>query len=127
MAIPSIGLSATLQYSSRSAELRENQSRNDSKTAVVTSGGDGQPKATQPTSTAITLFPAVTATPNINKSTTSRRDLADLEAIRNRQPLQGDSRNLQSKSGRALQSFLEVADFERKDELTNLYGIDIFI
>jgi len=40
---------------------------------------------------------------------------------------QSERNNLKGASGKAVQSFLEVADYERKDELTGMVGIDIFI
>ena len=122
MAIPGIGLLTTTQFAPRSAEQRGNAQKNENQTAITVSN-----EAAQTTNSKATAFAPVPASTNSNKSTTSRQDLAELETLRNRFQLQQESKTPQGESGKALQSFLDVADFERKDELTSLYGFDIII
>lgn len=121
MAISGIGSQATAQFAPRSVEPREKIINNEPQTNLAVTNN------AKSVETNTTLFTPVPANVNTSKSTTSRRDLAEVETIRNRFQLQKEGGNFQSESGKALQSFLDVADFERKDELTDLVGIDLFV
>ena len=132
MAIPTIGIQPTLQYTSRTGEPRgsaakENQSGGNqlkNETQPVTSNNGG---VTQTTTTKVAVFSPVPETVNASKTTSSRRDPAQLETFRNSFQLQKENNNLTRESGKALKSFADVAEFERKDEFANRHGIDIFI
>jgi hypothetical protein len=122
MAISGIGSQVTGQFAPRTAESREKiiSPEPQNKLAV-------QANTVKSPETNTTLFTPVPANANSSKNTSSRRDLAEVETIRNRFQLQKEGGSFQGESGRALQSFIDVADFERKDELTNLVGIDLFV
>jgi len=70
------------------------------------------------------LFTPVPATTRNLKSTNSSRAT---DQTNNRNTVQRDSSRASNPTGKALQLFQDVADFERKDALTNLVGIDLYI
>ena len=124
MAVPGIGLQTTTQYAPRSNEQRalskdDITSKNETQTAAAESTG-------QNSTAKGALFPTVTQSTDTTESTTSRQSLAELESIRNRFQLQQEGQKLKGQSAKALQSFLDVAEFERKDDLNSLIGLDIF-
>lgn len=125
MAIHTIGIQSAIQYELRSTELRDNQLKTTQQTIEPAVAGSKSNVILTEVNTS--FFPPVAATTNTSKTTSSRRDLAELETIRNQFQLESQSGRLQGESAKALQSFLDVADFERKDTLTALYGIDIYI
>ena len=124
MAIPGIGLQTTPQNLLSSSRIpvksAVDASKNESETGNVAEKAQG-------TAANNALFSAVPESSDVTQSISSRRGLAELEAARNRFQLQQEGLLSQGESGKAVQSFLDIANFERKDELINLVGIDIFI
>jgi len=126
MAIPGIGLASTTQFAPRSVDSNSNAAadkalKNESQSVSVTNSG------TQTNESKPVPFTTIPALPSTNKATSSRQDLAELETNRNRFQLQQESKKLEGETGKALQSFIDVADFERKDELESLYGFNIVV
>ncbi|MCP4414626.1 MAG: hypothetical protein GY808_18885 [Gammaproteobacteria bacterium] len=74
-----------------------------------------------------TLLAPVEQSIATTETTTSRKSLTEIETARRQFQLQSDKNNQNGPTGKALQSFLEVADFERKDEMNTMLGIDIFV
>ena len=122
MAISGISSQITAQFAPRTAESREKVISPEPQNKLAV-----QETSVKSTETKTTLFTPVPANANTSKNTSSRRDLAEVETIRNRFQLQKEGGSYQGESGKAVQSFLDVADFERKDELTTLVGIDLFV
>ncbi len=139
MAVSGVGIQSVAQFIPRSSgELREQQLKSEQRNSHSNSGVINSNAATETNISVINsttandankseLITTVPAPLNTNQATPSRRDLADAQSSRTQFQLQKESRVSSGESGRALQSFIDVADFERKDELTNLVGIDIFI
>lgn len=131
MAVTGIGLQSTAQFAPRSNDSRalnkggannpltnENTKANTNANALAASNQANTGQAA--------LLTPVPQSPDTNKPTTNpRQSLVEVETARNRFQLQGDKG--QGRSGQAVQSFLDVADYERKDDLATLVGIDIYI
>lgn len=121
MAIPGIGLQSILQFAPRNTNQRgliDGTSKNETQTGIL-------PSSTESTDPKSTLFTAISQPSSSNEATASRRNL--VETVRNRFPLQNENVKRQNRSSQAVQSFLDVANFESKDELASLVGIDVFI
>ena len=121
MAISGIGSQTITQFPQRavnSAEKDLNKTADTTQAVKTTSD--------KPSETNSTRFKAVVATNETDSSRTSRRNLSEDELNRQRFQIQSESRTSQGQSGKALQSFIDVADFERKDELNNSTGFDVF-
>jgi len=133
MAVSGIGLQSSTQFVPRSKnggrdgtqDVANNKLSSKASTNELQRADTNSP--VQSKSTQETRFDAVPQAANTYKSTTSRKDLTQVEASRNRFQLQQNDQKSQGRSAKALQSFLDVADFERKDDLTKMVGIDIFI
>ena len=138
MAISGIGLQSNLQFPSRNSNQRaannagsgnqivkdnNNSSKNEKLSSSVASSVGG---SSESTNTKTPLFAPVSQSANTIKSDTSRKNLVEVETARNRFKLQSDNQD-KSKLGKSVQSFVDVANFERKDELQEIVGIDIFI
>jgi len=132
MAIPGIGLPSSYQLARPSAE-QNNASKGGSNNRL-----NRETIAEQPTNTTAAnndktensksdLLAPVEQSIATTESTTSRKSLTEIETARRQFQLQRDKNNQNDPTGKALQSFLEVADFERKDEMNTMLGIDIFI
>jgi len=121
MAIPGIGLQSIIQFPPRNTNQRaltDVPSKNESQSGVL-------PSTAESVELKSTLFTAISQPSKSDEATNSRRNL--VETVRNRFQLQNETLNRQGGPAQAVQSFLDVANFERKDELTSLVGIDIFI
>ena len=133
MAIPGIGLQSTTQFAPRSNEQRAlNKGGANSQLATETAKTEANSSAlsssNQASANQAALLTPVPQLPNTSKPTSNpRQSLVEVETARNRFQLQGEKGRGQGSSGKAVQSFLDVADYERKDHLTNLVGIDIYI
>ena len=125
MAIPGIGTQSLASFSPNQtgarSDVRDKSLARESQpsTALTTANIEASTKST-------TLFNPVASTNNADKSTTSRRDLSELETFRTRFQFQ-KANSPDSDSARAVQSFVDVANFESKDEFNTLYGIDITV
>ncbi len=133
MAVPGIGLQTTIQFAPRSNDSRAlnkdvaNNPSSSEKTNADTNFNALAPSSQANTGQAALLTP-VPQSPNTSKSTTNpRQSLVEVETARNRFQLQGDKGRGQGRSGQAVQTFLDVADYERKDDLAMLVGIDIYL
>ena len=122
MAISGIGSQTITQFPARTATSGEKNLRKEADSSVALNNNIG--KTTEVTTT---LFKSVNNTTATNQSTDSRSDLSTLETNRKRFQLQTESQKPESRSSKAIQSFADVANFERKDELNSTFGIDIFI
>ena len=122
MAISGIGSQSITQFPPRTASSGENNLKKEADTSVTLNNNTGK---TSETTT--TLFKSVNNTSTTNQSKDSRSDLSTIETNRKRFQLQSESQKLKDKSSKAIQSFSDVANFERKDELNSTFGIDIFI
>ncbi|PCJ45619.1 MAG: hypothetical protein COA74_15340 [Gammaproteobacteria bacterium] len=122
MIISGFGPQANTQFPLRTVPTAESGLRGGSETSVTSN--NNSVKSTELTTT---LFQSVPASPSTNQSTSSKSELSNIEANRRRFELQTESQNASGMTGRALQSFNDVASFEQKDELSSLYGIDIYI
>ena len=123
MAVPGIGLQSTIQFQPRNANQRglaDAATKNETQTTAP--GNSAEKTNNEPS-----LFNPVVKATQSNQVTTSRRNLAEIESVRNSFQIQKENLKLQGRPAKALQSFLDVADFERKDELTSLVGLDIFV
>lgn len=144
MAISGIGLHSSNQFATRSAgqhALNKDSSVNSKSSNTKSADNNLQSSVINQSNKSdgarTTLLPAVPGSSSTLKSTTSRQDLVEVETSRKRFELQntgrgekgqGVNRQLNnSPSNKALQTFIDVADFERKDDLTNLVGIDFYI
>jgi len=131
MAIPGIGLQSSYQLTRPFAD-QQNSSKSENKNRATRELPTEQTQATA-TSTdksensKTALLAPVEQSANSTEADTSRKNLVEIETARKRFQLQKEENNDKGPSGKALQSFLEVANYERKDELTNMVGIDIFI
>ena len=134
MAVPGIGLQSTTQFAPRSNDSRAlnkggasySQSASENTKAVANSST--LDTTNQANTGQAALFTPVPQSPNSNKSTANpRQNLVEVETARNRFQLQGEKGQGQGRSGKAVQSFLDVADYERKDDLATLVGIDLYI
>ncbi|MFT5451595.1 MAG: hypothetical protein ACI9N9_001081 [Enterobacterales bacterium] len=121
MAISGIGSQTITQFPPRTATSGE---KNLKKEADVSVALNNTGKTTETTTT---LFKSVNNSSAVNQSTDSRSDLSNIETNRKRFQLQTESKKPEGKSSKAIQSFSDVANFERKDELNSTFGIDIFI
>jgi hypothetical protein len=123
MAVPGIGLQSTAQFAPRSTAQRNLSKSGSNKLSTQPSKNETQSTNVSNTEQGSTpksvLFSAVPKTTNTSESVSSRKNLTEIENFRSRFQIQ--------ESNKAVQSFLEVADLERKDELTSLLGIDIYI
>ena len=122
MAVSGIGSQTITQFPTRTATSGENNLRKEADSSVAQNNNTGK---TSETTT--TLFKSVNNATDTNKSTDSRSDLSNIETNRKRFQLQTESKKLEGSSNKAIQSFSEVANFERKDELNSTFGIDIYI
>ncbi|MCP3675905.1 MAG: hypothetical protein GY829_15760 [Gammaproteobacteria bacterium] len=133
MSVPGIGLQTTTQFAPRPNNSRAlNKGATNIQPASENTKADANSNALAAsnqtnTGQAALLIP-VTQPPNTNKSTTNQRqNLVEVETARKRFQLQGEKGQDLGGSGKAVQSFLDVADYERKDDLATLVGIDIYI
>ena len=122
MAISGIGSQTITQFPARTATSGEKNLNKEANLTVATNNNTG--KATETTTS---LFKSVNNAPTTNKSTDSRSNLSTIEANRKRFQLQSESQKSEGSSSKAIQSFSDVANFERKDELNSTFGIDIFV
>lgn len=127
MTIPGIGVASIAQFAPRTVDTNgklsaDKQAKNEAQATVSTSN-----TAVQISDSKATLFTSVPATTNTNKAISSRNSLTEIETNRNRFQLQQESPKPQGESAKALQSFLDVADYQRKDEMNSLYGFDIVV
>jgi len=122
MAISGIGSQTITQFPQRTATSGEKNLSKEANIASTATNSTGKTAETSPT-----LFKSVSDTTSTNKSSTSRGDLSTIETNRKRFQLQAEARKTEGKSGKALQSFIDIANFERKDELNTTFGIDVFI
>jgi hypothetical protein len=122
MAISGIGAQTITQFPARTATSGEKNLPKDANIAVGQNNNTGKT-----TETTTTLFKTINNSTAANKSTDSKTDLSTIETNRKRFQLQTESKNLKDQSSKAIQSFSDVANFERKDELNSTFGIDIFV
>jgi hypothetical protein len=126
--IPSIG--SQIQSTFAGTSRPSSGARADTNDAVAnkepTSAANSTNEATSSSQSPVVSgapFTPTTSTQQTEAGQSSRQDLVELEAVRVRFQLQ---REAQLSSGnRAVQEFLEVADFERREQLTSLVGLDI--
>ncbi len=131
MAIPGIGLPSSYQLARPSAE-QNNAPKSGSNTRLSRDASAEQSSNTIATTDKTensknALLAPVEQSIATTETTTSRKSLTEIETARRQFQLQSDKNNQNGPTGKALQSFLEVADFERKDEMNTMLGIDIFI
>lgn len=121
MAIPGLGPQTLIQFNQGSANKTAESNAINKNNNVVSTG------TSQPADTKTALFTAIPSTANTSQTETSRRDLAEVETARNRFQLQTESEKKSTSASKSLQTFIDVAEFEAKDEFQGLYGLDIFI
>ena len=127
MIIPGVGSQITQALGKPSARTDANQNseldpEQNNPASVTPNTASGQSESVTPNLPGAPLNPVGPAN-NTDAAQNSRQSLAELEAVRVRFQLQRES---QFKSpNKAIQEFLDVADFERRDELTNLVGFDL--
>ena len=124
MAISGIGLQVTPQHNNRIVGPTDKQLKEELQATNV-ARSDASQNIKEGNKSA--RFPVVPIATDTNKPTSSRRDLAELETFRNKFQIQDESANAKGPSANAVQSFIEVAEFQKKDELNELVGIDIFV
>ena len=122
MAISGIGSQTIAQFPARTATSGEKNLKKEADLSVATNNNTR--KAAETTTS---LFKSVNNTPTANKPTDSRSNLSTIETNRQRFQLQSESQKSEGSSSKAIQSFSDVANFERKDELNSTFGIDVFI
>lgn len=122
MAISGIGSQSITQFPARTATSGEKNLKKEADISVAPNNNTG--KASEDTTT---LFKSVNNTSTTNQPKDSRSDLSTIETNRKRFQLQTESQKPKDKTSKAIQSFSDVANFERKDELNSTFGIDIFI
>lgn len=132
MAIPGIGIPSSYQLARPAAEQNTASKGNSNNrlgrdaSAEQSSGSLAVNNDKTDNSQSALLAPVVQSVAT-TESTTSRKSISEIETARRQFQLQADKNNQNGPTGKALQSFLEVADYERKDELNTMLGIDIFI
>ncbi|MCP4272379.1 MAG: hypothetical protein GY781_10490 [Gammaproteobacteria bacterium] len=131
MAIPGIGLPSSYQLARPAAE-QNNAAKGGSNNRLSRDASAEQSSNTIATSDKTAnsknaLLAPIEQSIATTETTTSRKSLTEIETARRQFQLQSDKNNQNGPTGKALQSFLEVADFERKDEMNTMLGIDIFI
>ncbi len=129
MAIPGIGLQSPQQLARPLADQQgsaksANKNRTSSELAAEQASSTNLTDKKQSSNTE--LLAPVKPSIDSTRTETSRKNLVEIETSRKRFKLQKEL-GMKGAQGKAVQSFLEIADFERKDELSNLVGIDIFI
>ena len=134
MAVLGIALQSTAQFAPRSNDSRALNKAGTANNQPATENTKTEANSTalastdQANSGQATLLTPVPQSPTTNQSVANpRQSLVEVETARNRFQLQGENGRGQGSSGKAVQSFLDVADFERKDDLATLVGIDIYI
>jgi len=132
MAIHGIGLPSSYQLTRPAAE-QNNASKGNSNNRLSRDTSAEQSSSTIAVNSDKTdnsqsaLLAPVVQSVSTTETTTSRKNINEIETARRQYQLQSDRNNQNGPTGKALQSFLEVADYERKDELNTMLGIDIFI
>jgi hypothetical protein len=122
MAISGIGSQTITQFPARTATSGEKNIRKEADLSVALNNNTGK---TSETTTS--LFKSVNNTTGTNQPSDSRSNLSNIETNRKRFQLQTESKKSEGNSNKAIQSFSDVANFERKDELNSTFGIDVFI
>ena len=128
MTIPGIGsgvglnILPTRQDLSPAAERNNiaNSRQTDANTAGTAVSRDGGQQAVNSGA----RFDPATPGNQLNGNSDDRRNPADIEALRNQFGLQSD--NAEAPTNRAVQSFVSVAEFEERDEISTATGIDVF-
>ncbi|RLA04345.1 MAG: hypothetical protein DRQ47_03515 [Gammaproteobacteria bacterium] len=122
MAISGISVQPNAQYVPRSVDSSEKPLKNEQQNSQAVSSEKASQAVNQES-----RFPAISPSAENNKTATSRRDLTELETLTNSFRLQREASKPNGELDKALQSFIDVADFEHKDELASSIGIDIFV
>ena len=128
MAISGIGAGIGLNILPTRQDLTPASERGNTSTTRQADSGSG---ATQQTTTGQTLvnpgtrFDPTSAGNQLNANSQDRRNPADIEALRNQFGLQSD--NAPASPNRAISSFIAVAQFEQRDEISSTTGIDIVV
>lgn len=95
--------------------------QSEASTSSTIVSGDGS----QQTTNSGARFDPAAAGNQLSSNSQDRRNPADIEALRNQFGLQSD--NSQATPNRAVSSFVAVAQFEQRDEISSATGIDIFV